>query len=278
MRVIRDKLARSLYTGDTPLRKFERLCRYCGSHLKAEIEAARDALHLNIPWRKCNVRKTAKHKYTLNMDDIYIYESEFVGESYRCVRNCTRSSCIRTDEEDADPDSVNSKDAGVGGLEDEASSMSSSMHGSTSSRVSRRYTSFTTVSSLDPMDEERSYHCESDSVDLASLHRQRHLSSPSFEESYHPAETPPWESLTLVSSSSDEWQSVFSRDRTGSGHTAYDEGASTQEDDSRICSPRCLDLENMEDWSIDGNGNLWPNEILRHTTVTLIGRAETQRR
>ncbi|KIX99162.1 uncharacterized protein Z520_04738 [Fonsecaea multimorphosa CBS 102226] len=296
MRYIRDKPARSMYTGDTSLRRFEWLCRHCGSHLKAQIEAARASLRFNIPWRNCNVLKTANHKYNIHMDDIYCYEFGFVGESSRCSRNCARRDSghpvgedddtnsnndqytdmgdTEIDEEDADTHSDNNMKAEMGDAEDEASSM----HDRTGSHGSRGSTRPSTVSSTDPVDADTSYCGNSDSLDLATLDRQRHLSSSFFKEHVHLAETPQWDSLSLASSSSDDSLSVLSSDSTVSGCTAYEEDAPSNEDDSRICPRRCLDLENNEDCSIDGNGKLWPNEILRRVAVILTGEAEPQRR
>ncbi|EXJ65839.1 uncharacterized protein A1O5_11080 [Cladophialophora psammophila CBS 110553] len=200
----------------------------------------------------------AKHKYNLDVDDIYVYEVEFVGENDRCLRDCAMSGSNGTPEEDSDIDTENDADAEGGDSEDETSSM----HDSTSSQDSGKSTLSDAVSFLDPMDGDTGISSTSDCLDWAGFDRQRDCSSPSSEVIWSDTptiETPPWDSLNLASSSSsDETGSVFSDDTIISSWTTRGEDGSADEDDSRICPRRCLDLEDMEDWSIDGCGNLWP--------------------
>ncbi|OAL36575.1 hypothetical protein AYO20_04191 [Fonsecaea nubica] len=225
---------------------------------------ARDSLRLNIPWRKCNVHKSAKHKYNLDLDDVYVYEIGFVGESYQCPRHCARSGCIRPVEEGAGVDSDNPEEVEVGVAEDEFSSMYAS-----------------TGSSCNPIDEETSDDCDADSRDWASPDGRRVpslLDSQAIQVDGYDSETPLFSPRSLTSSSSGDLLSVFSSDTVVSRCTAYGEGVSADEDDSRICPRQCLNPDNMEDWSIDGHGYLWPNAILRGCTVTLVERAEPRRR
>jgi hypothetical protein len=85
------------------------------------------------------------------------------------------------------------------------------------------------------------------------------------DEDSHLLETPVWDTISLASDSSYGSASpTFSR-------RSVDSAISTAtEDDSRICFRRTLNLETMEDWSVDGDGNLWPNVILWLADVILV--------
>lgn len=104
-------------------------------------------------------------------------------------------------------------------------------------------------------------------------------------DDFIPVHTPPWDSLSLASTISEntaapEYDSL-SLSTVSSRRSATSSDMAGTADDSTICLRRYLDLERTCDWVVDGAGVLWPDVILEFADVRVTsedGRREQRLR